>query len=389
MRGDLAGAVEKTRTSTGYPTATSTLRVYQFRHDRSPRGAGVSRGARLCEARGMSASGRPGARGLSDARRPIAVLVDREGLGDVLLKRPFLMALRAAFPGHDVWWIATHQSSMADELAPLLGRHVAKVITGAALDGPIGPLRQRLAALPPFERVFDSRTKLTTVAAARLTLQHRGFYCCLPGYLLCDGRPPSRRRPRHIAERMTSLIVCATGRPAEPPPALAASPEAAAAARHVLPDGPTYVGIAPGSRQASKNWPLARFCETARALVAEGLTPVFFLGPQEGDVEASIAAAAPGALVVHAEPDVAPGAGLDRLIAQGQRLAALLANDNGVGHLMGAAGVPVVSLFGPTDPARWAPVAPAGRIVRAQDFGGGEMTAIPVSAAVQAVMAML
>ena len=30
-----SGAVEKTRTSTGYsPTATSTLRVYQFRHDR-------------------------------------------------------------------------------------------------------------------------------------------------------------------------------------------------------------------------------------------------------------------------------------------------------------------------------------------------------------------
>ena len=28
------GAVEKTRTSTGCPTATSTLRVYQFRHDR-------------------------------------------------------------------------------------------------------------------------------------------------------------------------------------------------------------------------------------------------------------------------------------------------------------------------------------------------------------------
>jgi hypothetical protein len=31
------GATEKTRTSTGYyPTATSTLRVYQFRHDRKP-----------------------------------------------------------------------------------------------------------------------------------------------------------------------------------------------------------------------------------------------------------------------------------------------------------------------------------------------------------------
>jgi ADP-heptose:LPS heptosyltransferase len=129
--------------------------------------------------------------------RPIGVLVDREGLGDVMLKRPFLMGLRAAFPEHEVWWIATHQSSMEDELRPLMAPHVARVITGAALDGPTGPLVRRLKALPPFERVFDSRTKLTTVALARFNLTHPGgFYCCLPGYLLCDGRPPSRRRPR-------------------------------------------------------------------------------------------------------------------------------------------------------------------------------------------------
>ncbi len=37
------GAVEKTRTSTGCPTATSTLRVYQFRHDRTQLEAGSHR----------------------------------------------------------------------------------------------------------------------------------------------------------------------------------------------------------------------------------------------------------------------------------------------------------------------------------------------------------
>ena len=146
-----------------------------------------------------------------------------------------------------------------------------------------------------------------------------------------------------------------------------------------LPDGPTYVGIAPGSRQANKNWPLERFCEAARALLARGVTPVFLLGPQEGDVEARIREAAPGALVLRAEPAAAPGASLDLLIAEGQRFAALLANDNGVGHLLGAGGVPVVSLFGPTDPARWAPVAPANTILKASDFGGGSaIEAIPV-----------
>jgi ADP-heptose:LPS heptosyltransferase len=323
---------------------------------------------------------------VSDAADPIAVLVDREGLGDVMLKRPFLMALRHAFPAHEVWWIATHRSSMADELQPLLGRHVARVITQAALDGPVGPLRQRLRALPRFSRVFDSRTKLSTVAITRFTLRHDGFYCCLPGYLLCDGHPPSRRRPRHIAARMNSLIAAATGRLADPPAPLEATAGAQAAAARALPAGLTYVGIAPGSRQPSKNWPLKRFCEAARGLMAQGMAPVFLLGPQEGDLEAAIAASAPGAGLLRATP----AGGLDELIARAQRLTVLLANDNGVGHLAGAAGVPVASLFGPTDPARWAPVAPANAILRAQHFGGTpDMAAIPASAATLAVMRLI
>jgi ADP-heptose:LPS heptosyltransferase len=332
-----------------------------------------------------------GNRRVTEERRPIAVLVDREGLGDVMLKTPFLRALRRAFPDNEVWWIATHQTSMADELRPMFAREVARVIPHAALDGPTRPLLRRLAAFPAFERVFDSRTKVSTVAAARLGLKHRGFHACLPGYILCDGRPlAGRRRPRHIAARMLSLIECATGRPADAAGQLEATLPAQALAARRLPEGPTYVGVAPGSRQADKNWPLERYCEVATRLIAAGLTPVFLLGPMEGDVGARIAAGAPGALILQADADAPPGQALDLLIAEGQRFAALLANDNGVGHLLGAAGVPVVSLFGPTDPARWAPVAPANRIVRARAFGGeSRMDAIPPDAVVEAVLSLL
>src|SRR5262249_34878361 len=149
---------------------------------------------------------------------------------------------------------------------------------------------------------------------------------------LCDGRPPSRSRPRHIGARMTSLLACATGRPVPAPPPLAATEAAAAEALAALPDGPTYVGVAPGSRQPSKNWPLERFCEAANRLAAEGLAPVFFLGPQEGDVETAIARQAPGARVIRARPPGSPGDGLDSLVAHAHRLEVLLANDNGVGH---------------------------------------------------------
>jgi ADP-heptose:LPS heptosyltransferase len=326
-----------------------------------------------------------------ELKRPIAVLVDREGLGDVMLKTPFLRALRRAFPDNEVWWIATHQTSMADELRPMFAGDVARVIPDAGLDGAAGPLLRRLRALPPFERVFDSRTKISTVALARFGLTHRGFYACLPGYFLCDGRAPlGRPRPRHIAERMLSLIPCATGRPADSSGRLEASPESRELARRLLPDGAIYIGVAPGSRQADKNWPTAGYLEVARGLLARGATPVFLLGPMEGDIGAQVAAEAPGALVLRADAHAAPGVALGRLVAQGQRFALLLANDNGVGHLLGASGVPVVSLFGPTDPARWAPVAPDNLIVRAIDFGGrDDIAAIPATAVLEAVMTML
>jgi ADP-heptose:LPS heptosyltransferase len=189
---------------------------------------------------------------------------------------------------------------------------------------------------------------------------------------------------------MLSLVPCASGRPADASGRLEASAAAREAALRRLPDGPTYVGVAPGSRQANKNWPLENYCEAAQAFVARGMTPVFLLGPQEGDVEARIRAAAPDAMVLRADPATTAGAGLDLLIAEGQRFSALLANDNGVGHLLGAAGAPVISLFGPTDPARWAPVAPRNAILQASDFGSGDaIEAIPVGPVVDAVLAML
>ena len=72
--------------------------------------------------------------------------------------------------------------------------------------------------------------------------------------------------------------------------------------------------------------------------------------------------------------------GLAFTIATAARLKAAVANDSGAGHMIAAADVPLISLFGPTPPAKFAPATPALTIITAQAFGGDGMAAIPLDA---------
>jgi ADP-heptose:LPS heptosyltransferase len=323
-------------------------------------------------------------------QRPIAVLVDREGLGDALLKLPFLRALGRGLPGLPVWWIATHQSAMAGPLRRFLPLELAEVREHAGLTEPAGEVARRLAALPPFSLVFDTRTRFASVRLARRFLRYDRFFCCLPGYLLSSARPPGRfGRPRHIGERSLSLAEAALGRRLESAGALACSDAAGVMARRLLPEGKTYVGLGIGSREVRKNWPLERHVALARQLVESGAAPVLLLGPQERDRAEEVGRLAPGAILLDFTRFPGEVEPLDGAIAIAQRLAVVVANDSGQGHLFGAAGRPIVSLFGPTDPRRWAPFAPALSIVRAQGFGGSAMALIPPEAVLEAVRRLL
>jgi ADP-heptose:LPS heptosyltransferase len=92
--------------------------------------------------------------------------------------------------------------------------------------------------------------------------------------------------------------------------------------------------IHPFSGSQSKNWPLAKFQELASQLP---LPVEWTAGPEEELPEAR---------------RFAELAELAHWIA-GARL--YIGNDSGITHLAAAVGIPVITLFGPTDPSLWAP----------------------------------
>jgi len=129
--------------------------------------------------------------------------------------------------------------------------------------------------------------------------------------------------------------------------------------RRANPGGPIVLHVGAGSRD--KRWPLARW-----AALVKRIEPM--LGSREiialaGEVEAEQFDDAEREIFASLAPLSAYLTSLDELSGLVQDASVLLAADTGPGHLAAALGVTTISLFGPTDPARWSPLGVASRVI--------------------------
>jgi len=115
------------------------------------------------------------------------------------------------------------------------------------------------------------------------------------------------------------------------------------------------LAIHPGSGGRSKIWPLANWYHTILQLAASRRFSSFLI--VTGECELGTPAADLADRLRHSGIDAAPASNLP-LPALADRLSACAAfagHDSGVSHLAAAAGLPCALLFGPTNPAIWAP----------------------------------
>lgn len=330
------------------------------------------------------------------APRSVLVYVGLDLVGDGLMKLPFARALRNACPeAHVVWLAGKGRSTYAGALAPLVAGLVDEVVEEAGVGLAWRELlRPALAGTPlagrRFDLVIDTQRRVKTTLLLR-RVPHRLFVSGAAGYWLSDRRPPrGRERPQAMIRQMLDLLEAATGRPAVAAVTRTVDETILAVADRLLDGRQRLVGFAPGAGGRQKCWPLDRYLELAGRTVARGHTPVFLLGPGEAEWAAAIRAGLPEALLPLQDPRAAALAGSPLLtIALATRLEAAVANDSGGGHMLAAADIPLLSLFGPTPPAKFAPFVSRGTIVRAQDFGGTGMDAIPVDAVDAALQTLM
>ncbi len=111
----------------------------------------------------------------------------------------------------------------------------------------------------------------------------------------------------------------------------------------------------PGGNDPAKRWPEDRFAALADWLHVRGLAVLINGAPSEAELVSRIAAAAGSPVLQLPGLGISLGALkgiLDARTPAGPRCRIMITNDTGPRHIAAAFGIPVVSLFGPTD-HRW------------------------------------
>ena len=349
-------------------------------------------------------------------------------MGDVIHSLPAVAALRAAFPTAHIGWLI--EERWAELLcAPGTSRRGPRSPQRPLVDEVhtvnLKEWRRSLFSLATLQRAATVWNDVRDVRYdAAIDLQgtiRSAVLARLSGAPLVYGvaepweSPASQWysrkvivRGKHVIEQNISAAASFVRRYADqfegavPSPELPRDPAADARISNYLAQHcPAEHGIGefailnPGAGWGGKRWPAQRYGEVARSLAAAGISTIVNLGPgeedlfdtvqagtachperSEGSVYFPISSIDPSPQKTAAQDDKGTtSAGLARsftgsitdLIALTRRARIFIGGDTGPLHLAAALRVPVVAIYGPTNPARTGPYGTRGIVLRSSE----------------------
>jgi heptosyltransferase-1 len=118
--------------------------------------------------------------------------------------------------------------------------------------------------------------------------------------------------------------------------------------------------ITPGAGWGAKQWPTSRYGEVARELAEHGLRALVNHGPAEVELAREVEAASGGAAG-------SIECSISQLTALTRRAKLVIGGDTGPVHLAAALEIPIVALYGPTDPKRTGPFGTRAIVLRSPE----------------------
>lgn len=279
-------------------------------------------------------------------------------IGDLLMATPALRALRKHFTGAEIFVATTEWSAPALQDNPNVSGLIRYPSDGSVIR--VAGLGRRLR-----DREFDIGIGLDRSPTVNTMLVLAG----IPERVGIDsqGRGVGLTRsvipvPRqHETDLFLSVIASLGVPPAgrQPEFFIHESFRTAMSDRVPRADGPIVVihpggAVNPGASMFSKRWPAVRFGELASLLAVECGASIVVVGAESDRDAVQTAIDFTDAPVT----DLSGNLTVDEVAALVRHASVYVGNDSGMSHLAAAVGTPTVTIFGPTNPARYRPLGP-------------------------------
>jgi heptosyltransferase-1 len=311
------------------------------------------------------------------------LIVRLSAMGDVIHTLPAVHALREAFPQAFIGWLI--EERWAELLcvpgSPRRGRRSSqRPLVDEVHTVNLKAWGKSLFSVSTLQRVAtvwnDVRDAHYDVAVDLQGAMRSAVLARVSGARVVYGAAEPRESPanlwytrkvvvlgRHIIEQNYSVAATITqGKMGVPYADLPIDPHAEARieqrlAEHGISD---FVILNPGAGWGAKRWPAERYGEVARKLAAQGVRSILNYGPGEEELmRAAEAASGRTAFAMRCT--------ITELIALTRRARLFIGGDTGPLHLAAALRVPVVAIYGPTDPARNGPYGTRSIVLRSPE----------------------
>lgn len=180
--------------------------------------------------------------------------------------------------------------------------------------------------------------------------------------LLNDKRRLDKAAMPRLVDRYSALAESAGGAPTSPQPRLAVNPEAqrASLSRLGLARDRRILALCPGAEFGpAKRWPETHYAAVARAKLAQGWQVWLFGSAKDRPVTEAIDLLAGNDCV-----NLAGQTSLEETVDLLACAAAVVSNDSGLMHIAAAVEVPLVAVYGSTDPGYTPPYSDKAQVLR-------------------------
>lgn len=283
-------------------------------------------------------------------------------LGDLLMAVPAFRSLRAGFPDAEITLVGLPWAErFVDRFACYLDRFVEFAGYPGLAEVPVDEARveaflaeQRAYGYDLVIQMHGSGRTSNPLALALGGRVTAGFYeGCQPSRLAIGAPYPNRGSEIMRNLRLARLLECPDlGTRLEFPLSPTDRAEGASLVSQFPSSSRPWIGIHPGARPPARRWLAAHFATVGDALAERyGAQIVVTGGPGEEPIAAEVASQ-----MRHQALNLAGKTSLGGLAAIIARLDLFISNDTGPAHIAVALDTPSVTIFGPADPDRWAPL---------------------------------